>query len=84
MSDRLGELFLQSLSEIYKNHYANYTSNSCKSVSERESVPQESEQACKQTVNSGETASDEEASARDAGTRRHRLQPSDSQKTEGQ
>lgn len=61
MSDRLGELFLQSLSEIYKNHYANYTSNSYKSVSERESVPQESEQACKQTVNSGETASDEEA-----------------------
>ena len=61
MSGRLGELFLQSPSEIYKNHYANYTSNSCKSVSERESVPQENEHAYKQTVNSEETASDEEA-----------------------
>ena len=61
MSDRLGELFLQSLSETYKNHYANHTSNSYKSVSERESVPQENEQTYKQRVNSGETASDEEA-----------------------
>lgn len=61
MSGRLGELFLQSPSEIYKNHYANYTSNSYKSVSERESVPQENEHAYKQTVNSKETASDEEA-----------------------
>lgn len=61
MSGRLGELFLQSPSEIYKNHYANYTSNSYKSVSERESVPQENEHGYKQTVNSEETASDEEA-----------------------
>ena len=36
MSDRLGELFLQSLSEIYKNHYANYTSNSRTKVSKVE------------------------------------------------